>query len=172
MTKKQSQFTIVQKDIKTLRINPKNPRVIKDINFKKLMRSIEEFPEMLQIRPIVHDKSGMILGGTQRFEACKQLKWKTVPAIDATTLTAEQKKKFIALDNVSFGDWDMDKLKEQWKVDDLESWGLLPAQKIVAFDVKLPEQKWFLNIEFSSEAEIQEYYDRFKKEGLNVKIVQ
>jgi len=78
MTKQITQFKIEMVDVKTLRINPKNPRVIKDINFKKLMRSIEDFPQMLHIRPIVVDKNGMILGGTQRFAACKELKCKQV----------------------------------------------------------------------------------------------
>jgi hypothetical protein len=36
-----------------LKLNPTNPRIIKDDKFKKLVKSIQEFPEMMEKRPMV-----------------------------------------------------------------------------------------------------------------------
>lgn len=36
-----------------LKQNPKNPRIIKDDKFKKLVKSLQEFPEMMEKRPMV-----------------------------------------------------------------------------------------------------------------------
>jgi len=48
--------------ITDIKVNPNNPRIIKDEKFKKLCNSIKEFPKMLELRPIVIDKDNMILG--------------------------------------------------------------------------------------------------------------
>ena len=43
-----------------IHINPNNPRIIKDDRFKKLVKSISEFPKMMELRPIIVDADGMI----------------------------------------------------------------------------------------------------------------
>jgi len=96
--------------------NPNNPRFIKDDKFKKLIKSIKEFPEMLDIRPIVIDSEGFILGGNMRLKACKEAGLKEIPIIRANDLTEEQKKEFILKDNQSFGEWDT-KLLSDWDKD-------------------------------------------------------
>jgi hypothetical protein len=96
--------------------NPSNPRFIKDDKFKKLVKSIKEFPEMLDIRPIVIDNEGFILGGNMRLKACKEAGLKEIPIIRANDLTEEQKKEFILKDNQSFGEWDT-KLLSDWDKD-------------------------------------------------------
>ena len=58
--------------ISEVKINPNNPRIIKDDKFKKLVKSIQSFPEMLEIRPIVVNKDMIILGGNMRYKACKE----------------------------------------------------------------------------------------------------
>lgn len=93
-------------NITEIKLNSKNPRIIKDDKFKKLVKSIKEFPEMLDIRPIVVDENMMILGGNMRFKACQELKWKQVPICFVNELTEEQKNDFIIKDNNTFGDWD------------------------------------------------------------------
>ena len=98
-------------ETKKLKKNPKNPRVIRDDAFQKLVNSIKEFPKMLEIRPIVIDKKFMVLGGNQRLEAVKVLGLEKVPIIKADTLTKEEQERFILADNVSFGEWDFDLLK-------------------------------------------------------------
>ena len=104
--------------------NPNNPRVIKDFKFKKLMKSIQDFPEMLKLRPIIVDENFMILGGNMRYKACLELGHKTVWAVLADDLTEEQKKQFVIKDNVGFGEWDWDILANDWDANLLEDWGL------------------------------------------------
>ena len=101
--------------------NPDNPRIIHDDKFLKLVESIENFPKMLYIRPIVVDVHSMIIGGNQRYEACKELKYTEVPIIRAIDLTDEQYKQFIIRDNLNSGNWDIDKLIEEWDADILEA---------------------------------------------------
>ena len=104
--------------------NPTNPRIIKDDKFKKLTKSIEEFPEMLELRPIVVDKNMVVLGGNMRLKACIAAGLKEVPIIVADNLTEQQQAEFIIKDNVGFGEWDWDLLANQWDVEALEDWGL------------------------------------------------
>jgi 16S rRNA G966 N2-methylase RsmD len=104
--------------------NPTNPRIIKDDKFKKLVKSIEEFPQMLELRPIVVDSNMVVLGGNMRLKACIAAGLKEVPIIVADQLTDAQKSEFIIKDNVGFGEWDWDLLANQWDVEALEDWGL------------------------------------------------
>ena len=109
--------------ISKIKGNPDNPRIIKDDRFKGLVQSIKEFPEMLELRPIVVDKDLMVLGGNMRLKACKELNLKDVYITKADNLTEEQKKEFIIKDNASFGEWDYSQLSE-WDNEQLEEWGL------------------------------------------------
>ena len=104
--------------------NPANPRIIKDDKFKKLVKSIEEFPQMLELRPIVVDSNMVVLGGNMRLKACLAAGLKEVPVIIADQLNEQQKAEFIIKDNVGFGEWDWDLLANQWDVEALEDWGL------------------------------------------------
>lgn len=110
--------------ISEIKPNPNNPRVIKDEKFKKLVKSIEDFPEMLELRPIVVDDDMMVLGGNMRLKALKELKITEVPIIKANELTEDQKKEFIIKDNVWYGEWDWDMLANEWNTDELKDWGL------------------------------------------------
>lgn len=98
-----------------IHINENNPRTIKDKRFKKLCQSIAEFPKMMKLRPIVVDGQGMILGGNMRFRALKKLGYKEIPdewVKRDGELTEEEKKRFIAVDNVNFGEWDFEMLSD------------------------------------------------------------
>jgi len=110
--------------ISELKKNPNNPRVLKDDKFKKLVKSIKEFPEMMHIRPIVVNSDMIVLGGNMRLAACKEVGLKEVPIIKAENLTEEQQREFIIKDNVGFGEWDWDLLANEWDADQLEEWGL------------------------------------------------
>lgn len=110
--------------INLIKPNPNNPRVIKDEKFKKLVQSIKDFPQMLELRPIVIDENNIVLGGNMRLRACIELGLKDVPTIYAKDLTEEQKKEFIIKDNVGFGEWEWDVLANEWDVEKLEEWGL------------------------------------------------
>ena len=104
--------------------NPTNPRIIKDDKFKKLVKSIEEFPQMLELRPIVVDANMVVLGGNMRLKACIAAGLKEVPIIVADKLTDAQKAEFVIKDNVGFGEWDWDLLANEWDVEALTDWGL------------------------------------------------
>ena len=104
--------------------NPNNPRLIKDDKFKKLVKSIKEFPEMLEIRPIVVDKDNIVLGGNMRLRACQEAGLKEVHILQADKLTEKQQREFIIKDNVGFGEWDWDDLANEWDAEELEDWGL------------------------------------------------
>ena len=111
-------------DIHKVKLNESNPRLIKDDKFKKLVTSIKEFPEMLKIRPIVVDQNLVTIGGNMRLMACKEIGLTEVPIIRANELTEAQKKEFIIKDNVGFGEWDWDKLANEWDENELVDWGL------------------------------------------------
>jgi ParB-like chromosome segregation protein Spo0J len=116
--------------ISEVKANPNNPRIIKDDKFQKLVKSIKEFPEMLNIRPIVVNADMVVLGGNMRLKACKEAGLKELPIIKADDLTEEQQKQFIIKDNVGYGEWDWETLANQWDVDNLNEWGLdLPDYK-------------------------------------------
>lgn len=110
--------------IKEIKTNPNNPRIIKDEKFKKLVKSIQDFPAMLEIRPIVIDENNVVLGGNQRLKACKEAGLKNVPVIYVDNLTEKEKQEFIIKDNSNMGDWDWNILTDKWSFEDLEEWGI------------------------------------------------
>jgi hypothetical protein len=121
-----------------IKANPNNPRLIKDDKFKKLVKSIEAFPDMLDKRPIVcvTDTDGKIypLGGNMRLKALKELSYSEIPETWVTMAddwTEEQKREFIIKDNVGYGEWDWDELANNWDAEQLEEWGL----DIPGFDI-------------------------------------
>lgn len=65
--------------ITEIKPNKKNPRFIKDEKFKKLVKSIQEFPKMMELRPIVVDNENIILGGNMRYRALQELKYNEIP---------------------------------------------------------------------------------------------
>ena len=117
--------------ISDLKVNPKNPRIIKDDKFKKLVKSLQEFPEMMEKRPIVcvtdTDNKIYPLGGNMRLKALQELKYKEIPdnwVMMADEWEEEKRNRFIISDNVGFGEWNWDTLANEWDVEQLEDWGL------------------------------------------------
>jgi len=106
-----------------VKVNPNNPRLIKDDKFKKLVQSIKDFPEMLNIRPIVVNQDMIILGGNMRYKACKEAGLKEIPIIK-TDLTEDQQREFLIKDNTSGGEWDWEVLANEWDTEQLEAWGI------------------------------------------------
>ena len=120
--------------ISAVKSNPNNPRIIKDENFQKLVNSIKEFPEMMEIRPIVVNDDMIILGGNMRFKAAKEAGLKEIPIIKVNGLSAEKQREFVIKDNVSGGEWDWT-LLQKWDVEELENWGV----DMVGFDLDSDE---------------------------------
>jgi hypothetical protein len=111
----------------TIKSNPNNPRVIRDEKFKKLVKSIEEFPKMMALRPMVVNEDMVVLGGNMRLKALKELGYKEVPndwVKSAKDLTEDEIRRFIIADNVGFGEHDWEMLANEWNVEELTDWGL------------------------------------------------
>ena len=110
--------------INELHPNIDNPRLIKNDKFKKLVKSIKDFPQMLDLRPIVIDENNIILGGNMRYKACVEAGLTEIPVKIAKGLTEEQKQEFIIKDNVGFGEWEWEILSNDWNSVQLTEWGL------------------------------------------------
>ena len=164
--------------ITEVKVNPNNPRLIKDDKFKKLVQSIKDFPEMLNIRPIVVNQDMIILGGNMRYKACKEAGLKEIPIIK-TDLTEEQQREFLIKDNTSGGEWNWEVLANEWDSEQLEAWGLdvpisLESKDNNAEDIVEAEQsvqlipgKEYLLIVFDNDIEFEE-----AKKELQLKMVR
>lgn len=107
---------------------PKNPRFIKDERFEALKKSIEDDPEMLELREIIaYDNNGelVIVGGNMRYRAMKELGIKDAPVkILPKETTSEKIRAFIIKDNIAYGNNDWDILANEWNIEELMDWGL------------------------------------------------
>jgi len=130
---------MIYKNITDIKPNPKNPRVIKDDKFAKLVKSITEFPQMLEKRPLIcfTDTDGklVVLGGNMRLKAAKEVGLKELPVMLADDWTEEQKAQFLIKDNVGFGEWNWEELQADWDVQQLEEWGLQMPKWAEGLDV-------------------------------------
>jgi len=154
-----------------IKLNPSNPRTIKEGKFEKLVKSIQEFPRMLEIRPIVINDDNVVLGGNMRLEACKKAGLKEVPVIKASDLSADEQRQFIIKDNVGFGDWDWDLLANEWDQAYLEEWGLdvwQPEEESEAPPVP-PDEPLTLTVECLTERDRDTLSKELKEKGYNVK---
>ena len=111
-------------NISAIKPNEENPRFITDSKFKKLVKSIKEFPEMLETRPLVVDENMVVLGGNMRLKALKSAGVFEVPVHQVKGWTEDQKKEFIIKDNLGYGEWDWDIVANDWDLDKLTDWGL------------------------------------------------
>ena len=107
---------------------PKNPRILKDDKFIKLKKSLEDDPEMIELREVIaYDNNGelIVICGNMRLKALKELGIKEVPTkILPTETSIEKLKAYTIKDNVSFGEHDFEMLTNEWDVEQLEEWGL------------------------------------------------
>lgn len=113
--------------LSTIKPNPSNPRVIKNDKFDKLVQSIQDFPKMLELRPMVVNEDNVLLGGNMRLKALQHLKYEEIPDTwvkQASELTEEEQRRFIISDNASFGEWDWEMLANSWNSEELTEWGL------------------------------------------------
>lgn len=115
---------VIEMDINDLIPSQKNPRTISKKDFNILKKSLKDFPAMLKLREIVVDENNRILGGHQRIKALQAQGKTKVMVKKAIGLTEEQKDEFMIKDNIANGDWDNDKLANEWDKNKLEEWGL------------------------------------------------
>ena len=167
-----------QVNISQVKTNPNNPRIIKNDKFQKLVKSIQEFPEMLKLRPIVVDEDMMVLGGNMRLKASKDAGLKQVWIEIAEGLTEAQKKEFIVKDNVGFGEWEWDMLANEWDSVQLAEWGLDVWQNeddeqnndINDISDNIAEE-YRVEIELTSEREQEQVYNELTKKGYKCRIL-
>jgi site-specific DNA-methyltransferase (adenine-specific) len=150
--------------ISEVKPNPKNPRIIKDGKFQKLVKSIQEFPDMLNKRPLVTftdtDGKYIVLGGNMRLKACKEIGLKEIPIIVADEWTEEQKNEFLIKDNVGFGEWDWDSLANEWDVEKLDDWGLdLPVDLSVQEELEAEEDNYEIPNEINTDIVIGDLFE-------------
>jgi site-specific DNA-methyltransferase (adenine-specific) len=110
--------------IKEIKENPNNPRKLNKDKYQKLLKSIQDLPQMLEYRPIVVNSDMVVLGGNMRLKALKELKYKEVPIIIADELSEDQQKEFLIKDNLGYGEWDWDMIANEWDLPMLEDWGM------------------------------------------------
>lgn len=153
-----------------IKFNPSNPRSIDDINFEKLVKSIKDFPSMLELRPIIVDNDNVALGGNMRLKALLHLGYTDIPDSwikRAETLTPEEIEHFIIVDNVGYGAWDYDMLRSDWDAEKLEEWGVtLPNLDIE--DENIPQHKTAvlkLVISSDDESELSDLSEELMERG-------
>jgi len=107
---------------------PKNPRFIRDERFAKLVKSIQDDPEMLDLRELLVyplGKEFVVIGGNMRLRAMKELGHTEAPCkvLDKAT-PVEKLRAYTIKDNIGFGDHDWDGLANEWDAGQLSDWGL------------------------------------------------
>ena len=167
-----------QVKISQVKGNPDNPRIIKNDKFKKLVKSIQEFPEMLKLRPIVVDEDMMVLGGNMRLKASKDAGLKEVWIDIAEGWTKEQKDEFVVKDNVNFGEWEWDMLANEWDSVQLAEWGLDvwenkdDEQNNDVNDISDNiSEEYRVEIELTSEREQEQVFNELTKKGYKCRIL-
>ena len=167
--------------INQIKPNPKNPRTIKDERFEKLKKSIQDFPDMLNKRPLVcftdTDGKFVVLGGNMRLKAAKDLGLKELPIILADEWTEEQKAEFLIKDNVGFGEWDWNELNTDWDTEQLEGWGLeVPGFEVEA-DAEIDDLSDKINslyrieIVCKDEEEQEKSYNKLIEQGYECRLL-
>ena len=111
-----------------LKSNPKNPRILKDSKYKSLKKSLQEFPEMLEKRPLVVstdiDGKFVVIGGNMRYKVAKEIGIKELSVILADDWSDKQKEEFSIKDNTNYGEWDYEILANEWNASELIDWGV------------------------------------------------
>lgn len=160
-----------------IKLNPSNPRIIKDDKFKKLVQSLKDFPKMMALRPIIIDETGTIQGGNMRYKALKELGHTEVPdewIKQGKDLTAEQWREFVVKDNVGFGEWDWDELANNWDAEKLTEWGVdIPnfepeAQKDLSDTLKTGFK---IEVDCVNENEQELLYNKLTEEGYECRLL-
>lgn len=152
--------------LSNIKPNPANPRFIRDENYKKLVQSIKDFPEMRNIREIVVNKDMVILGGNMRYRAMQEAKIEEAQ-VKVVDLSEEKQKEFIIKDNLESGEWEWDKLANEWEQEKLEEWGLetkFNKDKQTSSEAEF-EPMYKIEIDCKNEAEQQKIYNELTELG-------
>ena len=149
---------MIKVKVGAVKSNPKNPRLIKDDKFKKLVKSIKDFPEMESVRPIVVNKDMVILGGNMRYKAMIECGYKEVN-VEVVDWSEQKQNEFIIKDNVGFGEWEWEMVANEWDEIELKDWGLdLPvfdngdySEKNKELDINDIEDVMIINLKYTED---------------------
>ena len=170
MSSQQPTLTAINK----LKTNPSNPRAIRKDQLDKLVKSLREFPEMLEARPIVVDPDFVVLGGNMRLKAAQLAGLTEVPVYVASWEEAKH-KEFIIKDNLAFGEWDWDMLANEWDAEDLDDWGMiLPVENDEPSDTDLSdkiEELYRVEVVCTSEEEQEAAYNQIINLGYECRLL-
>lgn len=166
--------------LSNIKPNPNNPRLIKDDRFAKLVNSIKEFPKMMDLRPIVVDNNNTILGGNMRYKALKELGYKEIPDTwikRADDLTVDEQRRFIAVDNVGFGEWEWGIIANEWNTEELIKWGVEIPSWDKSEDIEIKDISDKLKVEYkieitcTTEYEQEQLYNELIEKGIECRIL-
>lgn len=132
MERKKIDISIVHPNEGQIEGLPANPRLIKDEKFKKLVKSIQDLPEMTEARDLLvypHSGEYIVIGGNMRLRAYQELGWKEVPCcILPEGMPVEKLREMVIQDNNPFGETDWNMIANEWNIEELKDWGVdLPA---------------------------------------------
>lgn len=107
---------------------PTNPRYITDVMLRRLEKSLEETPEMLELRELIvipYGEQYIVIGGNMRLRAAQAIGMHSLPCkvLPADT-PVEKLKEYTIKDNNSFGSYDWDILANEWDDMPLIDWGV------------------------------------------------
>lgn len=108
---------------------PKNPRFFRDYRFEAMKKSIQDSPEMLELRELIifpyNDGRYIVVCGNLRLRACKELGYKELPCkVLALDTPVTKLREYATKDNVNFGENDLDVMENEWNKSELQEWGI------------------------------------------------
>jgi len=163
---------------------PKNPRQIRDHRYEKLKKSIEDAPEMLQLRELLvypHGGKFVIIGGNMRYRACKEIGYKELPCKVLDTETPVEKLRQYAIkDNENFGEYDWDVVANEWDTAEMEDWGVeLPTDWGAEINAEDEPQdisaddkvEFHVDVICTSEREQEQLFNELNSKGYKCKVL-
>lgn len=108
---------------------PKNPRLIRDERFEALKKSIQDAPDMLDLRELLvypmDNGKYIVIGGNMRLAACIELGFTELPCKIIRKETPVKTLREITIkDNEAFGQPDWTTIANEWDMEELADWGM------------------------------------------------
>ena len=148
-----------------------NPRQISKKQYNDLKDSIVKFGV---VDPIIINKDFTVIGGHQRLQVCKELKYKDIDCV-VLDLTKEEERELNIRLNKSGGEFDLDMLANEFEIEELKDWGFKEIElglNIDKIDIEEePEQdNYIITIIEDDLKKANEIFKELDARGLNVKI--
>ena len=161
---------------------PKNPRFIRDSRYEALLKSIQDFPEMMELRELIvfpFDGKFITIAGNMRLKAVKELKYIEVSCkILRADTPVERLKEIVIKDNISFGQNDFDILANEFEIEDIKEWGFEDSELGINKNenenenenLEIPD-KFEIIIECTNEIDQKNNYEKLISEGYQCRLL-